>query len=290
MSEMLSGARPAWLLVTAVLVPAIAFDARAGDDESSGATADAPVADVDEDVLELLQTLEAQHAEIDRFTAKITYQTWDAVLERTESQLGSLAYEVNREDDARRFAVEFTERALGRRRIEERKRYAFSGSWLAEYDYQSRMFIKRQIVPPGEQFDPLKLGEGPFPMPIDQRVEDVLARFEVEQIDPPDDGLLTAERIGEVYGLRLVPRSDTVEAEDFSRIDIFYDRRTWLPAGINAFGAEPVGEDEQRGRYNRTTVWLRDIEVDGEIDEEFLSVETPDRRQWDIEIREWQDR
>ena len=58
--------------------------------------------------------------------------------------------------------------------------YAFDGQWVVEKTPADKQFTKRQVVPPGEDFDPLRIGEGPFPVPVGQRKADILDRFDAE--------------------------------------------------------------------------------------------------------------
>jgi len=50
------------------------------------------------------------------------------------------------------------------------------------------MFQKRQVVAPGESFDPLSI-DGPFPLPLGQKRETVLARFDVKLIEDDGEGM-----------------------------------------------------------------------------------------------------
>ncbi|MCZ6612201.1 MAG: hypothetical protein O6941_06170, partial [Planctomycetota bacterium] len=162
------------------------------------------------------------------------------------------------------------------RREDRRTHFIFAGSWFVEIDHEAKQFIKRQIVAPGKQFDPLKLGEGPFPLPIGQSKDEILARFDVQRIDLPKEGLL--KNLSNVYGLRLTPKPNTPEAEDFQRVELFYDRQTLLPTGINVL---EVNAD-------RKTVRLRNLRRNQGVDEDKLNIETPDPKQgWHIDVRPW---
>jgi hypothetical protein len=238
------------------------------------------IADSPDPVNDLLDRLETSTGDLRDFEAKINYSKWDNVLQRDELRTGSVIYQV-KPDGTKRFAILLERLIVGRRARDQRKHYVFDGSWFVEVDFEAKLFIKRQVVPPGEQFDPLKLGEGPFPLPVGQPADEVLARFDVKRLDRPQDATL-AGRLGErvVDGLLLRSKPDTPQADEFVEAEIFYDRETLLPVGIGV--AEANGD--------RKTVVLRDLKRNGGVDEAVLNIEEPDAREgWRIDIRPWRE-
>jgi len=241
---------------------------------------DPPNADDAFPVHQLLDRVESSAANLESFTASVYYETYDDLLDRREIRLGKLIYRITRPDDAERditsFAVLFDSLIIGARRSNRMKHYIFHDRWLAEVDHEARQFIKRELVPPGRQLDPLKLGEGPIPLPIGQPKDEVLARFEVTLIERPDDGPLA--KLDNVDGLLLIPREGTPEADEYRRVELFYDQETNLPVGINAI--------ELNG--NRKTVRLSDVKRNPDLTDEqlqHLSIEEPDPRRWSIDVR-----
>ncbi len=226
----------------------------------------------------LLDRLERAGEGLRDFSADITYFLWDAMLERREIRSGEILYDVRPDDGGRRFAILVTSVIVGNRKDNQNKRYIFDGSWFVEIDHDNRMFTKRQIVAPGERFDPLKLGEGPFPLPVGQRREDVLARFEASLLDGTEHEVLARFLAGKpVEGLKLVPLPSTPQAKEIAEVEIFYDAATLLPLGIVL--TETNGD--------RKTVMLRQLERNQGIDESKLSIEEPDPAQWQIDVRPW---
>jgi hypothetical protein len=136
-------------------------------------------------------------------------------------------------------------------------------------------------VPPGKTLDPLKLGEGPFPLPIGQSRDEVLARFDVTKPEElPDEALL--KDIDMADGLLLVPKPGTEEFNEFARVEIFYDRATSLPVGIFAVEADA----------GRKIVRLRNLKRNPTLDEatlKKLDIAEPDPKEWRIDIRPWVD-
>jgi hypothetical protein len=241
-----------------------------------------PAGEVDPAIDALLTRLETSAADLTSFMAKIAYEKEDAMLGRREIRTGEIIYRI--EAEKKSFAVLLDQRVIIREgaadgRLEEGLyHYIFDGRWLAEVNHESKQFIKREIVPPGKSLDPLKLGEGPFPLPVGQPKADVLARFEVSKIDVPKEGML--KTLQNVDGLLLKPKPGTREAEDYQRVEIFYDRETLLPVGINAIEKND----------DRKTVKLTEMKRNPQLDEatlKKLDIAEPDPKQWDIDVRPW---
>lgn len=226
----------------------------------------------------LLTKLESSAKELTSFAAKIAYEKEDAILMRTETRTGEIIYRIDNDRHNKAFAVLFNSRIVGNRKENRLYHYIFDGRWLAEIDHENKQFIKREIVEPGKVLDPLKLGEGPFPLPVGQAKADVLERFTVSAIEVPTAGLL--KTLKDVDGVRLTPKAGTREADDYERVDIFYDRATSLPVGIEA--VETNGD--------RKTVKLTDLKRNPEMDEAMtkkLDIAEPDPKQWKIDIQPW---
>ena len=136
-------------------------------------------------VEDLLDRLERSSADLRDFQARIRYDIWDAVTEEKHIRSGELIYQIDPDDGSKRFAILFDTFIFGNRQEKEAKHYIFADGWMVEVDHKRKQFIKRQIVAPGKTFDPLKLGEGPFPLPIGQPKSEVLARFDVKLLDAP---------------------------------------------------------------------------------------------------------
>lgn len=237
------------------------------------AAADAETVDV------LLDRLQRSADGLHDLSADVTYHKWDAVLERRETRVGEILYESG--TGGKRFAILLNRLIVQTRARNQRKEYVFDGSWLIEIDHDSKMFIKRQIVAPDRQFDPLKLGEGPFPLPIGQPKDEVLARFEVSRIDHADNESLQKRLNGqEFYGLRLVPRDQAPQPDDFTAVELFYDRDSLLLLGVHA--VEANGDTK--------TVILRNVAANQGIDPGKLNVVEPDPRDgWRIDVQPWRE-
>lgn len=235
--------------------------------ETLGAAEDAAV--------QLLDRLERAGEAIRSLDARILYLKQNPLTDE-EERVGRVLYLVDPASDRKRVAVLFESERIGDRQRARTVHYVFDGSWLAEIDRDEKQFIKRQIVPPGEQFDPLRLGEGPLPLPIGQKKEDVLARFEAARIEPPAEGFLANRVPAEALGLELVPRPGTAEAEDFRVIRIYHDPTTLLPIAVDA---EEVGGERQ-------FVLVAAPRINEPIDESLLDT-TPPTSGWRVDVRPW---
>lgn len=277
------------LLVIQLILSAVSCSQNISTSLPHGPPTTQPQQEAEPDPVEdLLDRLERSSADLRDFQARIRYDIWDAVTEEKQIRSGELIYQVDPDDGSKRFAILFDTFIFGNRQEKEAKHYIFADGWLVEVDHNRKQFIKRQIVAPGKTFDPLKLGEGPFPLPIGQPKDEVLARFDVKLLDAPSDPFLAKMLTDrDVQGMVLFPKPNTPEAEKFQRVELFYDRETMLPIGINAVAAEAIDPNDPNSR-NRKMVLLTNLKRNEGVDEAMLSIEEPDKREWDIDIRPWE--
>src|SRR5438046_9369676 len=99
-------------------------------------------------------------------------------------------------------------------KVNQRLDYVLEDGWLTDRDYQKKLEVKRQVLKPGQKMNLLKLGEGPFPMPIGQSKEDVKKLFTATKEKPAkDDHADTAH-------VKLVPTPNTQFPKRFKQIDV----------------------------------------------------------------------
>ena len=223
----------------------------------------------------LLERLEVAGREMRSLEADLTLIRFDALLEESETRLGQVL--LTRDAGSTRVAIVFDEFIDGSGHGEDwRQHWVYADGWLDELYHRQKRYVRRQLVMPGEAIDPLKLGEGPIPLPIAQKKDEVLARFEVIEPPPPSPPLL--DRLEDCVGLRLVPRAGTELAKETAYIELFYDRATLAPRGIRVL--------ELNG--DRDTVLLRRSKVNGEMGESqksLLLLESPDPAEWAWDVR-----
>ena len=239
---------------------------------------------------ELLSALETAGNDVRRLSAKVRYVKSFAIQGDTQQRDGTLAFVSTPAEEGsagtsdRRFAIEFQRLELDNgRRIEDattgyRERYIFDGEWLAEVRPFDKQFIRRQVVAPGDKWDPLRLGEGPFPIPIQQRRADILARFDAELLDGLDGVEERGLRgvAGKCYQLRLTPKPEANEKE-LREIRVWYQQDTLLPRMAKTISQ---ADDE-------SFVLLKDLltNADAEVSEAELTTALPvDRAGWNITV------
>ncbi|MFG0242122.1 MAG: outer membrane lipoprotein carrier protein LolA [Phycisphaerales bacterium JB054] len=248
------------------------------------------IADDYTDADELLSALETAGNDVRQLSAVVRYVKTFAIQGDTQQRDGTLAFvstpagaEAGATPD-RRFAIEFQRLELDNgRRIEDastgyRERYIFDGEWLAEVRPFDKQFIRRQVVAPGDKWDPLRLGEGPFPIPIQQRRADILARFDAELLDGLDGVEERGLRgvAGKCYQLRLTPKAEANEKE-LREIRVWYQRDTLLPRMAKTISQ---ADDE-------SFVLLKDLltNADAKVSEAELTTALPvDRAGWNITV------
>ena len=92
--------------------------------------------------------------------------------------------------------------------------------------------VRRQVLRPNEKVNLLKLGEGPFPLPIGQKKEEVRKLFKVEKVKPEH-----GDPPGTIH-LVLTPIPKTQFADKFSLIDVWMDLQSHMPVRIDTTDAK----------------------------------------------------
>lgn len=233
------------------------------------------------DADELLTALETADEGVNTLRCKIVHTKLFGLAGDYQQRRGDLVYTT---DPRQRFAISFEAMILDDRVFDSEKVYIFDGEWLVEKFPADREFVKTRIVAPGEAFDPLRIGEGPFPVPIGQKREEILERFSAELV-PADNGLedeafAAAARaaVGSKWiQLRLTPNALFAEDSDLTDVRVWYDPDDLLPRmakTVNEIGDESL-------------VFLYSMEKNGETAEVEFSVATPaDDEGWNVTLRD----
>ncbi len=182
----------------------------------------------------MLAALETAGDSIRTFRANVIYDRVDAISENRERRTGRIALAQPAGDArARTLALQFDQLidASGHA-SPETQRYVFTGGWLLEFDDARRQLIARELVPPGERLDPLRIGEGPVPIPIGQKKDEVLRRFAVSFAPPPTEPLL--KRLENIQGLALHPKPNAGVDAELGDIRVWYDTTTLMPVAVAA--------------------------------------------------------
>lgn len=245
--------------LSALLFTALAACAAPGGEQP----ATQPVA-ASPEVEQWLDRIEQRTDDVSTLRAKVTYDTIQGLLGDEQRRFGTLYYEAG---PPARFAIHLDRLVVDNALRPQDRWYVFDGQWLAERIADEKTFIRRELVPPGEERDLLRIGEGPFAIPLDLEKDKVLERFEVALVEDQP-----AEVENSVH-LRLTPRPDVdIEQE---QIDIWYDRDNLLPVRVHT--REEASEE--------SVIRLRDIELGEPIAAERFDTTPPTEPGWQIELK-----
>jgi outer membrane lipoprotein-sorting protein len=180
----------------------------------------------------ILDDLKQRGVALKNFTADVNVTDTDTSTQLSTSNAGHVVFE-NQPGGGGRIRVTFVSRTVNGMTQADKHEYILDGQWLIELDYKNTKFIKRQVLAPGQKLDLLKLGEGPFPLPIGQDKSDVYSQFDVKKIaaadgDPPN-----------TVHLELTPKAGTQFARKFQTIDVYVDTKTAMPVRIDTL--DPSG-------------------------------------------------
>jgi hypothetical protein len=196
---------------------------------------------------QVLDMLDQRGRTLDAFAADVTLTERDESTALETTRLGKIWYQ-RLPDGQARIRVSFTEKQNGKTRRPEAKDYVLSNGWLVERDHERKIEIRRQVLKPGQKMDLFRLGDGPFPMPIGQKKDDVKKQFGVELVGlTPDDKVPP-----DVAHVVLKPRANTELKRQFSAIDVFVDPKTKMPVRIDT-----LDNKEEKSRSTD----LRDLKV-----------------------------
>ncbi len=238
----------------------------------------APVSVQPDAVTALLDRLELAGKSLTSLTGRVALERQDALVGDNELRRGRLVLE--QKDGARSFAFLFEEFIdVNGRSDRHLDHWIYANGWLCELDERNKSFTKRQIVAPGQQLDPLKLGEGPFPIPTGQPKAEVLARFDVVSTELPTDVPLWKNLAG-VDGLRLTPKSGSGMESEFKTVEVFYDHETLAPVGVRL----------TKPNLDTTIVRVSAFAVNQPLtdaDRAALVIPSPDPTAWAIDVRPW---
>lgn len=177
----------------------------------------------------ILDCVDARSASLKEYSATLRLDSFDGLAEETERRFGHVHFTAT----PRRAAIVF-ERTIdpsGRAR-ERLEHFVFADGVLSDYDHEAKRLVRRELVKPGEDHDPMRLGEGPIPVPFAQRKADILKAFIVTLGPPPPTALI--KDAGCVVSLHLVPKpaSPLSEKNDIASIDLHIDRATASPLAV----------------------------------------------------------
>lgn len=178
----------------------------------------------------------------------------------------------------RMFQIDFAEVEFDNQRQSDKRSFIFDGRWYVERDPQLKQIMKREIVPAGQQIDPLAIGSGPFWIPIGQKKDQILERFDAQLLPPaegfPAEAGAIPSWVSETVQLRLVPKRAVEEARNFREVRIWYRAADLLPRMARTVDSSDattevfltdmaVNKPLPKGTFDTTTPtgWVEDIKL-----------------------------
>jgi hypothetical protein len=233
----------------------------------------------------MLWGLERSGSRLTSFSAGIEWDRFKSFEDERERRVGRFALEG--QGQSRRLGCAFTEFYSGDgAKRESVDLWVYADGWLGEADMRFKSFTKRRVVAPGESWDPLKLGEGPFPLPFGQPEHEVRARFTVEPVTLPESPRIRlALKTDTVVGLRLTPKPNTPLAKDITTVDVFYS------ATGPVDGLIPRVVVLRRPNGDESSFLLKDPRMNVPLtkdEQALLTMPNPDPKEWSIDIRDWE--
>ena len=174
-------------------------------------------------ILMILNALQSRGKTLRNFQAHLVVQVHHLRTDEKDMNIGHIWYQ--QKNSTTRFDIRFNmlvvDGAIAKRHADHD--IVFDGHWLIDRNGSAKIFRKIEIAPPGKKFNPLRLGQGPLPIPIGQKPADVEREFHVQLLKnkkmPPH-----------TVGLKLIPRDKS--AFTFVEVDFWINTRLWLPIKI----------------------------------------------------------
>lgn len=229
----------------------------------------------------ILDRLEAQGRTMSTFAANASVQKFEALTDEIEIRKGRVVVEgpIGSRRTIGIVVDEYID-STGRGSRDDR-RFLFRAGWLEEFDTTRKQLIRRQLAMPGDNLDPLRVGEGPFPIPLGQLKADVLREFVVTIGQLPDAGFFSqlAKLEKPLVTLQLVPRGGTPLARDTAAWLLVVESDSLLPRAVEL----------QAINGNRTRVMLRDAQLNEELTSQQRDLLVPVATEgWKIDVRPMQ--
>jgi outer membrane lipoprotein-sorting protein len=174
---------------------------------------------------DILDALDARGQGLRSFTADVKLSETDTGTGDESVRNGKVWYQADNSGSAR-IRVSFDKKQTSGKIIEDKIEYVLAGSDLVQRVYRTKTQTTQRVLKPGEKVNLLKLGEGPFPLPVGQKKQDVHAQFEVRKIEPAKDDP------ADTVHIQLVPKPDTRFARRFKTIDVWVDLKSHMPRRI----------------------------------------------------------
>jgi outer membrane lipoprotein-sorting protein len=179
----------------------------------------------------ILERLNKQTAELKSYQSRIEYKFSQPLLESETLKKGVLYYQ--RLDGKSALRINF--QTLKQDEEQEQKyieQYIFDGIWLTHIDYQIKEVKRYQKAEPNEPVDAFELISKNFPIIGFSKVEDLKKEFEIRLVEQQGG------KEKNFIQLHLKVKADSVYKNDYTSIDFWIDKQSYLPAKIVAVSTE----------------------------------------------------
>lgn len=257
--------------------------ARGASDRAADAPAgDGPNLTQDSTVDEILDALDAAGADLQSLEAAVLLKEMDNDTGDVTARPGKIV--LARQSDDVRFRASFAGVLVNPQKPSEglrseRIEYLLRDGQLIDRNYHTRTEVTRKLPPSDGKRDLLKLGEGPFPLPIGQSRQEVQRQFEVAEVDPADDSQneMGIDAPEGTRRLRLTPKANTDLADDFRWLEVDVRLDTGMPAQVITMSA--TGSNTQ-------VVDLRNVKLNVPVPPEAFDLEAIDRGNWNVQYED----
>ncbi|MGC8561052.1 MAG: LolA family protein [Phycisphaerae bacterium] len=175
-------------------------------------------------IMSILQMLYHRGETLKNFQAHVRVTVNHLRSGETDINIGRIWYEHPRKGHTEfdiHFSILAVDGAIARHHADHD--IIFDGRWLIDRNGSAKIYRKIEIAPPGRHFNPLKLGEGPIPIPVGQRPLTVLREFHVKM---PAKKKLSPNCVA----IKLTPRNP--KAFTFDSLTFLINTRLKLPVSI----------------------------------------------------------
>lgn len=214
---------------------------------------------IDPAALEILERLEKAGEKYTTLQSDVVMTVRSPLTGDVSQRTGRVAYQKGGEKEPSKFRISFeTLQQDGTPRMKEKIDYIFDGRYLTEDNYRLKTRTRYQLGRQGEKIEPLKIGEGPFPMPFGQKTADIL-----QYLMPVTRKPIETDPKNTDY-LKLLPKSDDGRV-NFVRLEMWVDKTTNLPVRI-------VSKNKNK---DVRTVTFANTKTSAKIDPKLFKVKKP---------------
>jgi hypothetical protein len=213
----------------------------------------------DQEVRRILDALENAGERYATTRADLQYTVDNRMMGYKEMRTGWVAYQKAAGKTPAMLRIEFDTLRLDEgRQFDEKIDYAFDGRQLSIARHKIKQ-INRYRIAEDQLHRPMRLAEGPFPLPFGQKAEEMLKYFRITTRPARGDEPKNSDY------LKLTPRDDDGRQINAVSIEMWVDRDAGLPVKIIS-----VGRDR-----STTTVAFDKLQTDVKLDKSTFTLPKP---------------